>query len=87
MYSWLFVVAVMASRALAAPTQPPPWSPDLAEFYSSVSKEIDLTRRTGSIPCNTQCDLSKAVMPSNSLPPPTPGQKLLHVGIGRGTQV
>ncbi|PGH12067.1 hypothetical protein AJ80_06886 [Polytolypa hystricis UAMH7299] len=77
----LLIAASMASMALAAPSG---WSAEKAKFYSAVSKLIS-KRDSHDGP---SCDLSKAVLPVtyDPLAEVPEGQKLLHVGVGRGTQ-
>ncbi|OJD18219.1 hypothetical protein AJ78_01719 [Emergomyces pasteurianus Ep9510] len=86
---FLLLVACLASTASIALTAPSGWSPDTAEFYSTVAKEIKGARKTHSNPRQSpSCDFSRAKMPSTDEPLPSVpgGQKLLHVTIGRGIQ-
>lgn len=81
----ILALAFAASMAVAAPSN---WSPNVAQYFSAASKEIQNAGKTNAP--KLPCDLSKAVLPSTggaSLPGVPEGQKLLHVGVGRGTQV
>lgn len=88
----LLLVTFLAATGLAAPTSGIlddvyGFSAELAEFYARVGKHISDLKRAGN-PSPT-CDLSKAALPAQAsgLPAPPAGQKLLHVAVGRGTQV
>lgn len=85
----LLVLAALASLTSVALAAPPGWSPDSAQFYSTVAKEIEAARKSHKDPSRKNCDFSRAKLPAPTKPlPPVPqGQKLLHVTIGRGIQV
>ncbi|EGC44242.1 conserved hypothetical protein [Histoplasma capsulatum var. duboisii H88] len=84
----VLVLAALASLTSVALAAPPGWSPDSAQFYSTVAKEIEAARKSHKDPSRKNCDFSRAKLPAPTKPlPPVPqGQKLLHVTIGRGIQ-
>lgn len=96
MRSLIWIAASLVSTAVSLPTaakspESAParrlfdWSPELAKYYSAVGKHISDSRSSSVF--NPSCDLSNAEMPDSELEAPDDGQRLLHVVIGRGTQV
>ena len=63
------------------------YSAELAEFYAKVSHHIGELRQAAT--ASPTCDMSKIKLPAQAsgLPSPAAGQKILHVAVGRGTQV
>lgn len=57
----------------------------LSEYFNLLATRVQLAKVLSSPPI---CDISKAVMPVApvALPPPSPGLKVSHVAVGRGTQ-
>ncbi|KAI9783377.1 MAG: hypothetical protein M1839_003912 [Geoglossum umbratile] len=90
MRSSIWLLAATALGVSAHPLQArnnSPWSPVERGYYKAVAERITLAERDPSFPNFWgSCDLSKAVMPASTLPPPDSGLKLKHVAIGRGTQ-
>ncbi|KAH0547834.1 hypothetical protein FGG08_000091 [Glutinoglossum americanum] len=63
------------------------WLPAERNYYEAVAESLAIAERNPNFPRATgQCDMSKATMPSSTLPPPDAGLVLKHVAIGRGTQ-
>ncbi|KAI9876340.1 MAG: hypothetical protein M1830_006737 [Pleopsidium flavum] len=62
------------------------WTPALQSYYQAVGKHVANIRETKNFPKLPPCDLTLAVMPPSSLPPPNTGLTLAHVALGRGTQ-
>lgn len=85
MRSSILVLLTAAATAMAVPTG---WSAPAAKYYARVSQEIRNLQNQDTLPAPS-CDLSTMVLPHTSEPLPgvPKGQKLLAVGIGRGTQV
>jgi hypothetical protein len=86
--SLLTVVAATATSALAAALNYNDiynFSSELEEYYSRVGRHIDGLSELS----DSACDVTKAMLPSQAsqLPAVPAGQELMHVAIGRGTQV
>lgn len=85
MRSSILVLLTAAVTAMAVPTG---WSAPAAKYYARVGQEIRNLQKDD-LPPAPSCDLSSMTLPhtSDPLPDVPKGQKLLAVGIGRGTQV
>lgn len=66
------------------------WAPALEKYYRAVGKHVAEIRTTEDVSkILSTCDLTQAVQPvaPSPLPAPAAGLTLIHVALGRGTQV
>ncbi|AEO63256.1 uncharacterized protein THITE_2108246 [Thermothielavioides terrestris NRRL 8126] len=91
MHASLLLVSALSASVCAAPTFPtisadtavPDGINAVADYFNLLATKVQESRLLDKAPA---CDLSQAVLPSSSLPPPSPGVRLKHIAIGRGTQ-
>lgn len=81
------LVSVVGFASSASIQKRDAWPSPIREYFQAVKSEIR------SLPASSlppKCDFSSASLPTTSsspLPPPSPGLKVYHVAVGRGTQV
>ncbi|KAK3325322.1 hypothetical protein B0H66DRAFT_599489 [Apodospora peruviana] len=91
MHASILLLSALGASVFAAPVAPdaglaarmPDGIESLSEYFNMLAARTQDVKLMDRAPV---CDLSKATLPPSALAGPSPGLKLAHVAIGRGTQ-